>query len=100
MLKLKNRYGHNIILVPIDDNKYKIDIDQKCHFVRTGFDVINIKAITFIDFEGGPMISVGDEVVNITKKVTEFEGGEEENIIEYFIEFNGNIPKEYLEESK
>ena len=59
-MKYKNRYGDIITATKIDDNHYKLAGFLELG-VRTGFDK-NPDDIIFIDFSGGPMISVKDDL--------------------------------------
>lgn len=61
-MKYKNRYGDIITATKIDDNHYKLAGFLELG-VRTGFDK-NPDDIIFIDFSGGPMINVGDNLGN------------------------------------
>jgi hypothetical protein len=61
-MKYKNRDNDIITLTKIDDNNYKIESSFKGN-IRTGYDK-NPNDRLFIDFSGGPMISVGSDLGN------------------------------------
>jgi hypothetical protein len=61
-MKYRNRDGDIITATKIDDNHYKITSSFEGN-IRTGFDT-NPDDIIFIDFSGGPMINVGDNLGN------------------------------------
>jgi len=82
MIKLYNRYGDDVHLEPISENKYIL----KCsgEHVRVGFDSdedYKNHNYSFIDPPGGPFISVGKEIDGM--KVSKI--GVEDN--EWIIEF-------------
>ena len=58
-MKYKNRYGDIIEAIKIDDNHYKLEPMLNLGFIRTeGFE----SNITAVDFSGGPMISINDDL--------------------------------------
>jgi hypothetical protein len=61
-MKYRNRDGDIITATKIDDNHYKITSSFEGN-IRTGYDK-NPKDTSFIDFSGGPMISVKDDLGN------------------------------------
>lgn len=77
MIKLYNRYGDDVHLEPISENKYIL----KCsgEYARAGYDENH--NYSFIDPPGGPFISIGKEIEGM--KVSKI--GVEDN--EWVIEF-------------
>lgn len=59
-LKLPNRYGDDVYLEKIDDNKYKLV--HHSPFTRVGIIEGKEGSYNFVDVSGGPMISVGDKL--------------------------------------
>ena len=59
-LKLPNRYGDDVYLEKIDDNKHKLV--HHSPFTRVGIIEGKERSYNFVDVSGGPMISVGDEL--------------------------------------
>ena len=59
-IKLPNRYGDEIYLEKIDDNKYKLV--HHSPFTRVGIIEGKEGSYNFVDVSGGPMISVGDKL--------------------------------------
>ena len=72
-IKLPNRYNEEVYLEKIEDTKYKLV--HKSSYVRLGM----IKGIkdkySFIDINGGPMISLKDKLsVGVVKSINRIDG--------------------------
>ena len=67
-IKLPNRYNKEVYLEKIEDTKYKLV--HKSSYVRLGIiDGVKDK-YTFIDINGGPMISLKDKLsVGVVKSI-------------------------------
>ncbi|MGM9531193.1 hypothetical protein [Intestinibacter sp.] len=79
---VKSRYRDVVIkLCPISDSVYEVHTNSM--YTRIGYR--NDNSIEFIDFEGGPFISIGSNIEgNIVKNITKGDN--------YLIEFeNGSI---------
>lgn len=59
-IKLPNRYGDELYLEKIDDNKYKLV--HHSPFTRVGIIEGKERSYNFVDMSGGPMISIGDKL--------------------------------------
>ena len=66
-VRLHSRYGDvKTIFHPIDESRGYIT--STGNYVRAGTDEEH-KNIKFIDFEGGPMLCIGDTLDNTNKKI-------------------------------
>ena len=99
-MKYKNRDGDIITATKIDDNHYKITSSFEGN-IRTGFDK-NPKDTIFIDFSGGPMVNVGDNLGNwfnelkglIVKSIKFDKGVVIETFADFHKEKTGILPSE------
>jgi hypothetical protein len=57
--KYKNRYGDDYYFEPVSENTYKFVFSAL--YVRAGYEG-DEQSLSFIDPEGGPMISIGSMV--------------------------------------
>lgn len=64
-IKLYNRDGANLKLVPCDENLWKFEVDDNhkyiLQYMRLGFEKDN-KTISFVDPSGGPYLSRGQRL--------------------------------------
>ena len=97
MIKLKNNWNLNIGLVRIKENLYKVILDENSHYFSKGFDAMDLKTITSIGFEGGTNLNVGTHIEKIEEKVIG-QTEDDDNLVEYYITFKGEVPREIIAE--
>ena len=77
-VKLPNRYNEKVYLEKIEDTKYKLV--HKSSYVRLGMIKGTKDKYSFIDINGGPMISLKDKLsVGVVKSINRID---EDYIIE------------------
>ena len=72
-IKLPNRYNEEVYLEKIEDTKYKLV--HKSSYVRLGMIKGTKDKYSFIDINGGPMISLKDKLsVGVVKSINRIDG--------------------------
>ena len=72
-IKLPNRYNEEVYLEKIKDNKYKLV--HKSFYIRLGIIDGMKDKYSFIDIDGGPMISLKDKLsVGVVKSISSLMG--------------------------
>ena len=97
MIKLKNNWNLKIGLVRVRENLYKVILDENSHYFSKEFDVMDLTTITSIGFEGGTKLYVGEYIESIEEKIIA-QTEDEDNVVEYYITFKGEVPKEIIAE--
>lgn len=97
MIKLENGFGYGVFLEETGENRYRIVYGSSRPNVKKGWDALDMSIITFIEIDGTPRITVGDNAVKIEEK--EVEINENEYAVDNFVTFDkGGVPRDIIDE--